>query len=224
MKTLEEILGALARRVEKLERADAQRIAWGTVAEVDCDAARARVEIRPGVRTPLIPWIAAKAGAHAAWAPPEIGEQVLVLLPNGAEFSGGVFLTGIYSKKFPAPDNRGNVSALAFADGARVEYDAETHTLKAVLPGGSTAELTADKVSATCKTATVKADESVTLDTPETNISGNASIGGNLSVSGNAAIAGNAEIKGVLTLAGIVMNTHTHGNGNDGAPTTPPLS
>lgn len=224
MKTLEEILGALARRVEKLERADAQRIAWGTVAELDCDAARARVEIRPGVRTPLIPWIAAKAGAHAAWAPPEIGEQVLVLLPNGAEFSGGVFLTGIYSKKFPAPEKKPSVAARVFADGARVEYDAETHALRATLPEGSSAELTADAVRANCKTATVAASESVALDTPETNISGNASIGGNLSVSGNAAITGNAEIKGILNLAGIVMNTHTHGNGNDGAPTTPPLS
>lgn len=223
MKTLEEILGALARRVEKLERADAQRIAWGTVAEVDCDAARARVEIRPGVRTPLIPWIAAKAGAHAAWAPPEIGEQVLVFLPNGAEFSGGVFLTGIYSKKFPAPETKESVSARVFSDGARIDYDTETHTLKAVLPGGSAAEFTADKVSATCKTATVKADESVTLDTPETNLTGNASIAGNLTVGGNVSVAGNTSITGILTLAGIVMNTHTHGNGNDGAPTTGPM-
>lgn len=221
--TLEEIILSLAQRVEKLERANAQKIVWGTVAEIDFESAKARIEISPGVRTPLIPWIAAKAGAHAAWAPPEIGEQVLVLLPNGAEFSGGVFLTGIYSKKFPAPEKKPSVAARVFADGARVDYDVETHALRATLPEGSSAELRADAVAATCKTATVAASESVALDTPETNISGNASIGGNLSVSGNAAIAGNAEIKGVLTLAGIVMNTHTHGNGNDGAPTTPPL-
>lgn len=222
--TLEEIILSLAQRVEKLERANAQKIVWGTVAEIDFEAAKARIEISPGVRTTLIPWISAKAGANTTWNPPEIGEQVLVFLPNGAEFSGGVFLTGIYSKKFPAPETKESVSATVFADGARIDYDTETHTLKAVLPGGSAAELTADKVSATCKTATVKADESVTLDTPETSMSGNASVAGNLTVGGNVSVAGNTSITGILTLAGIVMNTHVHGNGNDGAPTTAPMA
>lgn len=214
---LEDVMLALVRRVEKLERACSQKIAWGTVAEIDYAAARARVEIGSGVRTPLIPWIAAKAGATAAWNPPEIGEQVLVFLPNGAEFSGGVFLAGIYSRAFPQPETREGVSAMAFADGARIEYDAETHALKAELPDGSAAELRADAVRATCKTARVAAEESLALDAPQTEVSGNLSVGGNVSVGGNA------EIKGLLTLAGIVMNTHVHGNGHDGAPTTPPL-
>ncbi len=220
--TLEEILLALMQRVEKLERASAQKIVWGTVAEIDFDAARARIEICPGVRTPLIPWFSAKAGANSAWTPPEVGEQVIVFLPNGAEFSGGVFLSGIYSKNFPAPDNRGNVFAHVFSDGARLDYDTDVHTLKAVLPSESTAELTADSVVAHCKTAKLEASESIALDTPETDISGNVSIGGNLSVSKNAKIEGNAEITGVLTLAGIVMNTHTH-TGNLGYPTSPPM-
>lgn len=220
--TLEEIILSLAKRVEKLERANVQKIVWGTVAEIDFEAAKARIEISPGVRTPLIPWISAKAGANIAWNPPEIGEQVLVFLPNGAEFSGGVFLTGIYSKHFPAPESKRDVSAMVFADGSRIDYDTTTHTMKAVLPSGSTAELTADNVSATCKTATVKANESVTLDTPETSLTGNAEIAGNLDVGGNVSVGGNATISGILTLAGIVMNTHVHGNGNEGAPTTGP--
>lgn len=223
MSTLESILLNLSARLEKLERASAQKIMWGVVAEIDFEAARARVNVGKGVRTPLIPWIAPKAGANAEWTPPEIGEQVLVILPNGAEFSGGVFVTGVYSKRFPAPDARGNVSAKIYSDGARVEYDAETHALKATLPQGSSAELRADAVSATCATAKVSASSSVTLDAPHTEITGDASIGGNLSVSGNVSVAGNAEIKGLLTLAGIVMNTHVHGNGNNGAPTTPPM-
>lgn len=222
--TLEEIILSLAQRVEKLERANAQKIVWGTVAEVDFEAAKARVEISPGVRTPLIPWISARAGANISWNPPEIGEQVLVFLPNGAEFSGGVFLTGIYSKHFPAPESKKDVSAMVFADGARIDYDTATHTLKAVLPSESAAELTADNVSATCKTATVKAAESITLDTPETSLTGNASIAGNLTVAGNVSVSGNTTISGILTLAGIVMNTHVHGNGNDGAPTTAPMA
>lgn len=220
--TLEEILLSLVQRVEKLERASAQKIMWGTVAEIDFAAARARIEIRPGVRTPLIPWISAKAGANSAWTPPEIGEQVLVFLPNGAEFSGGVFLTGIYSKNFPAHENRGNVFAQVFADGARIDYDTDAHTLKAVLPDGSSAELTATSVAAHCTTARVEASESITLDTPETTATGNVNIDGNLTVNGNATLNADATVAGTLTVAGIVMNTHTH-VGNLGAPTSPPM-
>ncbi len=73
-------------------------------------------------------------------------------------------------------------------------------------------------------TTTVKAAESVTLDTPETTLTGNASIAGNLDVAGNISVGGNATVAGILTLAGIVMNTHVHGNGNEGAPTTAPMA
>lgn len=80
--------------------------------------------------------------------------------------------------------------------------------------------------------ATIKAT-SVTIDAPETTITGNLSLGGNLSAGsggggGQGTFNGSLLSKQTITgqqdvvTGGISLKSHIHGNGNDGNPTTGP--
>ena len=133
-------LTELARRLENLVRI-------GTVRSVDLDAPSCRVQYatddqgRP-VLTGWLPWTAPRAGDDRDWRPPSIGEQVLMLSPSG-ELANGVVLQALYQTAHPAPSADAGKRATLYRDGALVEYDAEAHRLKAMLPAGGRAELTA---------------------------------------------------------------------------------
>ena len=118
----------------------------GVVAELDVAAARVRVEYdRVGqdpVMTDWLPWFAAAAGAAAAWDPPSQGEQVMVLCPSG-DPRRGVALRGIYSAANPAPGDGAGEHVRTYPDGAEIAYDAVVGELRAVLPAGGSAALTA---------------------------------------------------------------------------------
>lgn len=73
---------------------------------------------------------------------------------------------------------------------------------------------------------TVKAP-SVTLDAPETTVTGNMTIGGALaqgvsggSGGGNATFGGQVHAQGDVTAGGISLQGHTHTEQGDGAPTS----
>ena len=118
----------------------------GLVHELDEAAARVRVEYdRVGqdpVMTDWLPWFAAAAGESAAWDPPSQGEQVMVLCPSG-DPRRGVALRGIYSDANPAPGDGAGEHVRIYPDGAEIAYDAVSSELRAVLPAGGTAALTA---------------------------------------------------------------------------------
>lgn len=117
-------------------------IRFGTVLSVDADSARAVVRVGDLPTKPL-PWLSARAGASRTWSPPTVGEQVLVLSPNG-NLSAGVVLTGIYSSHYPRPDQATADNVLiSFSDGATLLYDQAAHQLKAALPAGGTVDITA---------------------------------------------------------------------------------
>ncbi len=172
----------------------------GVVTEVD--HARARCRVRTGeVHTDFIPWLAAAAGALIVWAPPGVGEQVLVLCGDG-DLANAVALRGLYSEAFEAPSDSANVTLLRFADGALITYDSAAHALAAVLPAGGTVAITADG--------------GVSINGPVT-------INGETTITGNVAISGKADVSEDVVGGGISLKNHLTtnvqpGSGKSGPP------
>jgi phage baseplate assembly protein V len=114
---------------------------FGVVASVDHGAARCTVTIGDLVTGPL-PWLAGAAGDVSIWSPPTIGEQVLVVCPEG-EVAAGLVMAGIFSNSHPAPSAEPTRSVIVFSDGAAIFYDWAAHALSAVLPDGGTLDVVA---------------------------------------------------------------------------------
>lgn len=129
-------------RAADIDRRLENLLMLGTVASVDLQAARCRVQAGEIVTAPL-PWLVARAGDARTWWAPSAGEQVLILSPGG-DPARGVVLPALYSDAIPAPADAAKLDHVEYPDGAVVEYDAEAHKLKATLPSGATAELVAD--------------------------------------------------------------------------------
>ena len=72
-------------------------------------------------------------------------------------------LPALYRKAHPAPESDPGKHTRIYRDGARIEYDAGAHKLKAQLPASGTAELVAD---------------------------GGVSVTGNVTIAGNVAVTG----------------------------------
>lgn len=204
----------LSRLVENLIRV-------GTVAAVDHAAARCRVASGE-LLTEWLPWLEHRAGATLTWDPPTIGEQVIILSPSG-EPAGGIVLTGIFCTAHPAPSASASEHVIDYPDGARISYD----------------HVSGELIASGVQTATIQAAVSVTLDTPETHITGNVQVDGTLTVddlltygngiagtggTNNNIITGDfVQTAGVLSSNGIVLATHTHsgvvpGGGSTGGP------
>ncbi|BAV65754.1 phage baseplate assembly protein V [Sphingobium cloacae] len=114
----------------------------GTVASVDHAARTCTVETGDIVTGPL-PWMAVRAGRMTIWSPPSVGEQVLLICPEG-DTEAGIILPGLYSDDNPAPSDSADEVVIAFEDGARLSYDMAAHGLSATLPEGGTVDLEAD--------------------------------------------------------------------------------
>lgn len=158
-----DLLADLSRRLESLIR-------LGTVAAVDHAAARCVVQSGKLTTKPL-PWLTLRAGDTRTWNPPTVGEQVLLLCPSG-EPASGIVLAGLYAIGKPSPSASAAEHVTTYPDGARIAYDHAAGALEAT----------------GIKTARLQASESVTLDSPETHVTGNVTIDGNLHVKGTALI------------------------------------
>ncbi len=171
----------------------ASLIRIGTVLEVDL--AEARCIVRFGdpddpdpAQTGPIRWLTPRAGLTRVWSPPSVGEQVLLLCPDG-QIGAAVAITGIVQDAFPPLGNSASES-IEFADGARITYDAQAHELVAVLPGGGTVDITADG--------------GITLRGPVTII-------GDATIEGNLAVTQTATADEDVIADGISLKTHKHG-------------
>ncbi len=116
-------------------------IRFGTIASVDLAAATCRAQLDDESETGDIAWLESRMGATRIWSPPTIGEQVLLLCPEG-ELSAAIALRGIKSDQFP-PSGNSAIENITFDDGAIISYDAQAHILNAILPDGGTANITA---------------------------------------------------------------------------------
>jgi phage baseplate assembly protein V len=124
-----------------LQRLLGDMLRLGTVASVDLPGGTCRVTIGD-LETSDIPWLTGAAGDTHIWCPPSVGEQVLVLAPEG-DTLGALVMRGLPSDANPAPGDTRRV-VVTFADGAKLAYDPEAQRLDVQLPAGGTAQLLCD--------------------------------------------------------------------------------
>ena len=165
----------------------ANMIRIGTIAEVDHASQTARVS-SGDLTTDFLPWCAGRAGKRSDWSPRTIGEQVILVCPQG-ETTRGFILGAYYSKANPPPDLGEHRHVSRYGDGAVISYDEEAHALHATLPNGGT--------------ATLSADGGITLNGPVT-------INGETTINGNASIKGKAEATEDVIGGGVSLKTHPH--------------
>ncbi|WP_155872523.1 phage baseplate assembly protein V [Achromobacter xylosoxidans] len=192
--------------IAELFRLISNLIRIGTVFAVDLSSQPARVRVASGdLQSNWLPWLELRAGTTTTWNPPTIGEQVVLLCPDG-DPAAGVVLMGLNSDGIPAPSASAAEHVTLYPDGARIVYDHEA------------GQLTAEGI----KTATVTASESATLKCPEITLDGNVTVTGLLTyqagMSGkdgkgnNTVITGDLRhTDGALSSNGVVLHTHTHG-------------
>jgi phage baseplate assembly protein V len=175
-------------------------IRLGTISAVTLSPPRCKVrfgdpdEDDGDIETPPIRWLALRSGATRRWSPPTVGEEVVLLCPDG-QIGNGVALCGLYNDNNPPPGAT-LAEIIAFADGALLSYDPSTHALHATLPAGSS--------------FTVRAD-AITLDAAQVNATGDFHCAGT--------ITGDTD---VIT-GGKSLKNHRHGGVQGGsAQTLPP--
>lgn len=198
----------LSRRLSNLIRA-------GTIAEVNASTARARVQIGPLLTAPL-PWLTTRAGEDRTWWAPSVGEQVLILSPDG-ELAAGWILPGAYMTANPAPSTNPAIHRTTYRDGAVVEYDTAAHRLRVT---GVTA------VEVVASGAVTVTGGSVTINGPTT-INGNTTINGSLNqgtgaAGGGATMGGPVNVTEDVVAGGVSLINHTHGGVDTGSSDTQP--
>jgi phage baseplate assembly protein V len=152
----------------------------GTIAEVSAETGDVRVLLADQALTGWLPLCTAGAGTVRVWVPAAIGEQVLVLCPDG-ELEAGAVVGRLFQTAFPAPANPSS-ALVVFADGAAIAYDFGAHHLTASLPGGR---------------ITVTAPEGVTIN-------------GSVAVVGDVAVTGKITATGDVVAAGKSLTMHRH--------------
>lgn len=165
----------------------ASLIRIGTVLSVDL--AEARCIVRFGdpddpapAQTGPIRWLSPRAGLTRVWSPPSVGEQVLLVSPDG-QIGAAVAITGIVQDAFP-PLGNSTTEMIEFADGAKFTYDPEAHELVAVLPAGGSVDITAD---------------------------GGITLRGDVTIEGNLAVTQTVTADEDVIADGICLKTHKHG-------------
>ncbi|KNH02623.1 Phage baseplate assembly protein V [Qipengyuania citrea LAMA 915] len=174
----------------------------GTVLSVDLTAARCIVRYGDpddpeAAETPAIRWLAMRAGKTRVWSPPSVGEQVLLLSPDG-QVGNAVAIAGLVQDAFP-PIGNDLTEAIEFEDGARLTYDPQAGALKAILPAGATAE--------------INAPGGITLRGP-------VRIEGDVEIAGDVAVSQTLTAETDLLADGISLVDHLHGQVSAGTAKT----
>ena len=172
------------------EAALGELIRFGTIAEVDLAAGRCIVS-SGDVRTAPIRWLQIRAGATRIWSPPSVGEQVLLLAPEG-DLAAAIALLGLSSAANP-PAGDSLRELLLYEDGSVLAYDPETHLLEAHLCAGGQLRIVAD---------------------------GGVQILGDVSITGNVQVTGQVEATTDVKGGGISLKSHKQGGVQAGGAQT----
>lgn len=168
-----------------------EAIQLGVIASVD--HANASCTVRLGdLITGDLPWVAQRAGGPRSWSPPTVGEQCVLLAPEG-DVENGLVMLGLYSDAFPPPSNDPDVVAVEYPDGAIISYNHASHALTAILPAGGTVAIEAD---------------------------GGVSIKGPVAIDGDVTITGTATASEDVVGGGKSLKGHKHGNVQAGSAQT----
>ncbi|AWM87372.1 phage baseplate assembly protein V [Microvirga sp. 17 mud 1-3] len=192
-------------------------ISIGRIKAVDPAKGLAQVDM-DGPDTDWIPWATARAGGDRTYWCPEVGEQVVVAAPSG-ELGNAVIIGCLFQDAHPEPADSADTHRTVYADGTVVEYDRAAHAMKIDVSASS------GTVTVICKTATVQASESVTIDTPETTCTGNLTVAKSLTMGGGG---GSVNITGPVAINGPTLthngkevgSTHTHSGVQSGGSST----
>lgn len=152
----------------------------------------------------------------------DVNEFVACMMDEHAE--EGVIIGALYDANNTPPIGDKDTVGVTFSDGAKVTYNRSTHTL--------TVDCTGDgSVVVNCKTATVTASESVTVDTPTAEFTGDVNVQGEINVNGitsssditaNGAIKASGQVEALSGTPAVVhLSTHNHPTAPPG-PVTPP--
>lgn len=173
-------------------------IRLGLVSEVTLSPPRCKVRFadpeegeEEGGETPPIRWLALRAGKTRTWSPPSVGEECLLLCPDG-QIGNGVALLGLNNDTNPAPGST-LAELIEYEDGAVISYDPEAHVLSAILPDGATALVEAP---------------------------GGLTIRGPVSIDGDVTVTGAITASENVTADGISLKSHRHGGVQGGASQT----
>lgn len=110
-------------------------VRFGVVAHIDHASARVRIQSGENL-TDWLPWLTLRAANVATWNPPTLGEQVLLLSPQG-ELNQAVAITGLYSEQFPPPNNQADEIHTHYPDGTSTTYNHVEKQLTVVLAGNA---------------------------------------------------------------------------------------
>lgn len=157
----------------------------GVVDSVDLAAALAVVRFSAELTSPPLQWIG-RAGKLAQWTPPSVGDQVLVICPEG-DLEQGVVLGSLFSDANPAVASA-LTHVLKYLEGATLTYDPETHDVVLEVPG---------KI-------TVKAEGGFLFE-------GDLVLKGAARIEGDVELQGKLEATGDVIADDISLRTHRHG-------------
>ncbi|MBC7489585.1 MAG: phage baseplate assembly protein V [Glaciimonas sp.] len=93
-------------------------ISLGTIAEIDHEAKRVRVQVGNNL-TNWRSWVATRVGNTQTWWPLSLGEQIILLSPEG-DFDNGVIFLAVYSDQFAPPSTNPAHHTTRYPDGAVV--------------------------------------------------------------------------------------------------------
>jgi phage baseplate assembly protein V len=194
---------------------------FGNVTEIDATKGLARVSFdEDGIVSDWLPIAVkgSKANKHESWF--DVGDFVACLMDKNIE--DGVILGAIYDENNAPPVGNKDVESTTFSDGTLIKYDRSSSTL--------TIECVGD-VNVNCVNANVTASTKVTIDSPESEFTGDVSVQGELSAngvqsSGDVSASGQVSAGGQVTAldgtpAAVHLTTHMHPTAAPGPPSPP---
>ncbi|WP_118813959.1 phage baseplate assembly protein V [Neisseria lactamica] len=189
---------------------------FGTVSAVNAAAhsLRVKIPVLDDMETDWLPMATPAAGGNRFYSLPDVGELVVCLLDARGE--NGCVIGAIYNAADKPPVSDQNKWVKRFANGTVISHDRGSGEVVVETPG---------KVK-------IKAAQKVDIQSPETEITGNATVNGLLTytaglVAGNAGggeaanIKGKVIIDGELIVNGINVGRHIH-DGDSGGQTGEP--
>ena len=212
----------------------------GEVSSVDTAKCTARVvfDDEDSINSYDLPIMQRNTFGNADYGLPDIGEDVLCLfLGPGQE--DGFIIGSFYAGEVTPPENSQDKRTVVFKDGTRFSYDRSTHVFTATIEG---TEIVFDRqngsitvpqgLTINCTTANLNASQKVTINTPNTEVTGNLLVRGKFTGQGGMAISGGSGSTAVVTgsvevtqdvkAGGISLVSHTHTEQGDGAETSGP--
>jgi phage baseplate assembly protein V len=193
-------------------------IRFGTIADINHDTQRVRVKVGENVTT-WRPWITFRAGDAQTWFPPSLGEQVIVLSPEG-DFANAAILPAIYSDKYKSPSTNPEHNTTRYKDGTVVQYDSAAHTLTATLSDGTSVTLAPSKVTSNAEdtecTGNLLVQKNLVVNQNLT-VNGMSALNAGMNVKAAKAGGPAAVVQGIIqatmdvVAAGISLVKHPHG-------------